>query len=276
MLRILVGLLVLLNLGYWTWSQGVLADWGMWTQVQHQQEPERLERQVHPERIRLLAADAPEITAPVSLGETAVVLSNNEESTTGTTPVATDTQTTSAPASATSAAEPSKTLADPAASALAAPSGLGCKQTAYFNEKERPRIEALFKAALPEGSWMLSPVPQPARWIVYTGKLSGAEAVAETKAQLRELKIGYRDVPTALQPGLALGTFSSEEAAQQGVRDVARNGYKGAKAVMERQEYEIYTLRLPQVTEELKIKASAVLSKQGEGKAAKNWQTCTE
>lgn len=277
MLRILVALLMLLNLGYWAWSQGFLTDWGMWARPQSQQEPQRLERQVRPERIRLLAADAPEIKAPVSLGETAVGLPNNEEP--GTNAPSSPTENTAAP-SATVPSESNANASNTTASTTPPPphptNSLGCRQTAYFNEKERPRIEALFKTALPEGSWTLAPVPQPARWIVYTGKLSGAEAVAETKAQLRELKIGYRDVPAALQPGLALGTFSSEEAAQQGVRDVARNGYKGAKAVMERQEYEVYTLRLPKATEELKAKASAILSKQTDVKAAKNWQTCSE
>lgn len=258
MLRTLVGLLVLLNIGYWAWSQGLLAHLGVWAYPQERHEPQRLARQVQPERIRLLAADAPEIVAPVVLGETAVVLSNTDEA-------------------------PSATPPDPSGEPKEMPNGTPsaapnqtCSQTAYFSEKDLPRIEPLLKAALPEGSWTFAPVPQPARWIVYTGKLSGPEAVAETKAVLRERKIGYREVSPALQPGLALGTFSSEEAALQGVRDVTRNGYKGAKAVMERAEYSIYTLRLPHATDELKAKAGVVLSKQGEAKAAKSWQSCDD
>lgn len=256
-MRTLFVLLILLNLGYAAWTQGWLAELGAWAQPHRQEEPHRLAAQINPDQIQLLAADAPEISAPVLLGQAAVVLSATDDAPPN------DRPTDASPDNTTNTTNTNN-----------GNDGVGCQQTASFSEKDRPRMAALFKAALPEDSWRMVAVSQPARWIVYTGKLSGPEALAETKAQLRQLKIGYRDVPAALQPGLALGTFYNEESAQQGVRDVARNGYKGAKAVMERAEYDIYTLRLPQATDELKAKAAAVLTKHGDGKAAKSWQSC--
>lgn len=55
MLRLLVLLLVLLNAGYYAWSQGMLRTYG-WAPVE-QSEPQRLTQQIRPEAIRILPAD---------------------------------------------------------------------------------------------------------------------------------------------------------------------------------------------------------------------------
>ncbi len=55
MLRLLVLLLVLLNAGYYAWSQGMLRSYG-WAPVE-QSEPQRLTQQIRPEAIRILPAD---------------------------------------------------------------------------------------------------------------------------------------------------------------------------------------------------------------------------
>jgi hypothetical protein len=55
MLRLLVLLLVLANVGYFAWTQGVLEPIGMTPAVQT--EPQRLATQIRPEAIQLLTAD---------------------------------------------------------------------------------------------------------------------------------------------------------------------------------------------------------------------------
>lgn len=55
MLRLLVLLLVLANAGYWAWSQGLLAAYGLAPAIQS--EPQRLATQIRPEAIRLLTPD---------------------------------------------------------------------------------------------------------------------------------------------------------------------------------------------------------------------------
>lgn len=55
MLRLLVLLLALLNVGYFAWSQGMLRAYG-WAPAE-QSEPQRLQQQIRPEAIRILAAD---------------------------------------------------------------------------------------------------------------------------------------------------------------------------------------------------------------------------
>lgn len=55
MLRLLVLLLLLGNVGYFAWSQGLLKSYGYAPEVQS--EPQRLASQIHPEAIQLLTAD---------------------------------------------------------------------------------------------------------------------------------------------------------------------------------------------------------------------------
>lgn len=55
MMRWAVGLLVVANLGFFAWTQGWL-DGVVGVRVHAEREPERLDRQVHPELIRPLAA----------------------------------------------------------------------------------------------------------------------------------------------------------------------------------------------------------------------------
>lgn len=66
MLRLTVLLLALANAGYWAWSQGLLAAYGIAPAVQS--EPQRVASQIQPEAIRLLTPDeAKKIeTAPAS------------------------------------------------------------------------------------------------------------------------------------------------------------------------------------------------------------------
>jgi hypothetical protein len=51
MLRLLVLVLLLANVGYYAWTQGYLV--GIVSAPPHQREPERLQQQVRPEAIRL-------------------------------------------------------------------------------------------------------------------------------------------------------------------------------------------------------------------------------
>jgi hypothetical protein len=69
MLRLIVLLLVLANAGYFAWSQGLLAPWGI--APAQQAEPQRLAQQIKPQALRIVVGepagrtDASGATAPV-------------------------------------------------------------------------------------------------------------------------------------------------------------------------------------------------------------------
>ena len=56
MLRLAVLILLLANAGYYAWSQGLLRTWGLAPATQS--EPERLERQLNPDALKLLSAQS--------------------------------------------------------------------------------------------------------------------------------------------------------------------------------------------------------------------------
>jgi len=230
----LVVLLLAANLGWLAWSQGWLRPLGLAPRLQA--EPERLRRQVQPEAIRLRPlerAEAPVREAP-----------------------------TPAPAPATPAAPP-------APASAAAPAPTVCLQIGTFDATQ---IEAVRRAAasLPAGSWRVDPVQLPGRWMLYIGKLPDAAAVAARRAELRAAGVDTDRPGAALEPGLSLGRFSSEEAAERGLEGLARKGVRGARVVRERRDTPAFLLRLPQADAALRRQARGLGSVLGEH----DWRAC--
>lgn len=222
----LVVLLLAANLGWLAWSQGWLRPLGLAPRLQA--EPERLQRQVQPEAIRLRPlerAEAPVREAPV--------------------------REAPAPASA------------------AAPAPTACLQIGTFDATQ---IEAVRRAAasLPQGSWRIDPVQLPGRWMLYVGKLPDAAAVAARRAELRAAGVDTDRPGAALEPGLSLGRFSSEEAAERGLEGLARKGVRGVRVVRERRDTPAFLLRLPQADAALRRQARGLGSVLGEH----DWRAC--
>ena len=214
MLRIAVLLLLLANVGYYAWSQGLLRSAGL--APQEQSEPERLARQLHPEALRVL---------------------NGSEARKATEPAPAAPASTPAPAPAPAPAE--------------------CLQAGPFDERQ---AEALRKAAapLPEASWTLDATVTPSRWMIYMGRFADAEALDKKRTELRARDVPYDRPGAAFEPGLSLGRFATEEAANQGLADLGKRGVRTARVVVERTESKAYTLRLPAVDSALKPRLDAL------------------
>ncbi len=52
-LRLVLAVLLLANAGYWLWSRGDLAGFGLAPASLNEREPQRLSRQVHPEWLQI-------------------------------------------------------------------------------------------------------------------------------------------------------------------------------------------------------------------------------
>ena len=196
-----------------------------------QREPERLQGQVKPDTLRLL-------NGPRESAQTA------------------------APAGGPSVAEPAVPVQPPATACWEAP-GFTPVQAELLRT-------ALVGSGMAEDLWQLNEVRSAGRWVVYMGRYN-EEQMTRKKAELRELKIEFREVnlPTA-GPGLALGTFSSEEAVQQALKDVAKKGVRTARAALERPETVSMTLRLSAITEAQRASIEAL----GTPLAGKALQRC--
>jgi hypothetical protein len=265
MLRLLVLLLLLANLVYAAWRQ---AWWvpppGWLPELAPTREPGRLARQVAPERVEVLRPEAatepppaPPVMAEIPTEEPTADVA------TGTDP----TPSTSPPAEEAPPAKVETTKkVDPTQ----------CLQIGGMNDTQYGVLQPALASALPDSGWVLKHSTQPARWLVYSGKLSSPDIMATKKAELRELKVDFREVTTpALQPGLAMGTYSSEERAQHALKDVTRAGVKGARVVQERPEAKLTTVQWPKANEGLKAQVQALIKRLGnEGLEGKELQPC--
>lgn len=219
MLRAVVLALLLANAGLWAWSRSG-ADGA--AQAQRPAPP------LHPQALRLhpLAEDAPARPGPPPDAGVAA----------------------SAPAP-TPAAAPDPAPAPPVAAA--------CLQAGPFDEQQVGALRSAV-AGLPAGSWRLDGTALPSRWMVYIGRLADADAVRAKRAELRALGVDT-DLPGAgFEPGVALGRYSTEEAAQRALGDLGRKGVRTARVVTERRDGVAYQLRLPQADAALRAQVLAL------------------
>jgi len=234
MLRLAVILLLLANAGYYAWSAGLLQGWGLGPVSDA--EPQRLEQQVEPQKLRLLTpqtgapAAAPASAAPARPAS----MASSAASTPG------------APASGASTAAAAATSQPPI-----------CLQAGTFDARQADALRASLAAWAP-GSWHLEETTVAGRWMVYMGRFPDEEIVARKRGELRALKIDYDRPGPALEPGLSLGRFSSEEAAQRGLAQLASQGVRTARVVQERPDATAYTLRLPAVDDALRPRLEAL------------------
>lgn len=142
-------------------------------------------------------------------------------------------------------ATPSPTPTTTAAEATA------CHAVAGLNPAQATAVTtALGGAGLDDKRWTLDESVLPERWIVYVGKFPSADLLNRKKTELRSLRVEFRDVNApALQPGLALGTYSTEAAAQTALQELGRSGVRSAKVTKEREEQRSVTVRLSALTE---------------------------
>jgi len=241
MLRWLVALLLLANAGYFAWTQGYLAPLGL--AIHEEREHQRLQAQIKPDTLRLLNAPSPASESPTTSPSPK--------------PSAAVTPTPAPEAEQTTELKPPKTPppAPPAAPPAPLPAPLvadarACWLAGSFTERQADSLRAaLTLLDLPRGSWQLNESRSGGRWIVYMGRYDNAAQVERKKAELRELNVAFRDVTSpGLSPGLALGTYSSETAAEQAIQIAARSGVRTARVVQERAESTSFNLRLPNAT----------------------------
>jgi hypothetical protein len=127
-----------------------------------------------------------------------------------------------------------------------------CLASATLDEPQLGPLRTVLQT-WPAGSWNIEPVVEPPRWIVYMGKYGDVEQVARKRAELRQLGISF-EAPASpeLEPGLALGRFTSEAAAQQLLQELAGRGVRTARVVQEKPEQRGQRLLLPAVDDDLR------------------------
>ena len=246
MLRALVVLLLVANGALWAWQIGWLGWVSAPRAADAAREPQRLAQQVAPERLRLLNGP----------GSAAVDLADQAE------PPPADVAPT---ADGTGSAAPDAQPDHPESPAPAQPRR--CWQLAALTPAQADAVRRSAEGVTElRGRSTQTAAILPERWIVYLGKFPSADALQRRRAELRQAGIDQREVNTpALMPGLALGTYSSEDAARKALQDAQRQGVRDARVVQERPETRTITLRWPDLTEAERNRLQAALDGMGRG-----------
>lgn len=242
MLKWVVALLLVANVGYFSWTQGYLAPLG-WAQTQ-QHEPERLLAQIKPEVVRLLnAPEPPEKPTP------------------------------NAPANPAAVAVAPTPPAAPATSAPAQAEARSCWLVEGLTPRQASSLRtALTALDLPRGTWQLDEVRGGGWWIVYMGRYNNEAQLERKKNELRALNVAFSDVPApGLSPGLALSLHATQAAAQEALQTVGRSGVRTARVVEDRPGASSFSLRLPNASA---VQRDAVASGVGDVLAGRALRAC--
>ncbi|MDR0274616.1 MAG: SPOR domain-containing protein [Burkholderiaceae bacterium] len=236
MLRLFVLLLLIANLGYWAWSGGHFGEAGLGPG--REREPERLARQLRPDAL----------TVQPLTGAAAASAGGAEGGAAALAPPLPPPMPAPASASAPAPASAAPPIAAAAQAGVpyapASASDGACLQVGVFDARQTDAVRAA-AAALPPGSWRIDQVALPGRWMVYIGKLADDAAVAAKRTEVRALGVDTDRPGPGFEPGLSLGRFASEDAAQRALTEVTRKGVRSARVVQERGNAPAFVLRLP-------------------------------
>ncbi len=209
MLRILIAVLLLLNLGYFAWTQGWLGTW-VAAAPYGDRDPSRLSRQVEPQAVVVLPAGAATRNAAGS-----------------------------------SSGAPSGTAASGAAAS--ATSALPtCIEAGPFDGNQVEAAEAALFSQVPAGNWSRVRSTEPGVWMVYMGRYLDNDTLQRKQAELRRLKLNFETLqtPADLSPGLVLARYASKDSAETGLEQFNSRGVRTARVVELAAPKSAYLLRI--------------------------------
>jgi len=130
-----------------------------------------------------------------------------------------------------------------------------CLQVGLYDDKQSATIRQALESGLPVGTWSLESAVEPARWMIYMGKFPNADALNKKKSELRTLKISF-DAPLnpANEPGLALGNFDTQAAANQQLQVLVQRGVRTARVLQDRTEARGQLVKFTAVDEVLRTR----------------------
>jgi hypothetical protein len=134
-----------------------------------------------------------------------------------------------------------------------------CLMAGPFDDTQAAALRTALESALAPGTWQLDPVAVPARWIVYMGKFANAEGLAKKRDELAAMRLVAQNVTNpSLEIGLSLGAFEDQAAANAELAKLNLRGIRTAKVVLEYPQGQQTQLKLPAVTQELKVRVNDI------------------
>jgi hypothetical protein len=261
MLRLLVLALLLANALFFAWSRGWL-DPVLGASAQGDREPQRLSNQVRPEVVQLWPAGTgnarPEAPAATAASAPASGAASG--------PTPTDAAATAAPLAgiASGPVAASAAVSAPAAVASAvkaAAAATVCLEAGPFGPADLQATLALLNSQLPAGGWTPRQVAG-GEWMVYMGPYPDKDWMARKKAELARIRGGVRHEEVSggplPGPGLSLGRFGSQAAAETALGQLRLRGIRTARVLRSGDGSPMVYLRLAEADAITAAKAAAI------------------
>lgn len=221
MLRALVVLLLLANALVLAWSLGAL-DGLLGRRPDADREPERLQRQVNPELVKLLPL-------PGKAGASAAGAAGLP------TPSSTPSASPSSAAASATSAGPSPAAPSPvvAVAASAAAGDSVCLEAGPLPAAAVAGAEkALLAAGVAAGSWTSTAAATKGVFLIYMGRYEDDETLLRKLEELKRRRIEAHPVRHAeLQPGIEVARFDDKEEAEAALARLSQRGLRTARVL---------------------------------------------
>ena len=259
MLRSLVLILLLLNLAFFSWTQGWLTTLvGVDPSQQH--EPQRLSLQLHADQLEVIP---PEVMPSASAASAALVQAIASAASAASEAVA------DASEASTAASSPELLAADSASSAASGPTA--CLKAGPFGSMEMGLVTTSLKPIVADNAWRTEDVTIEGLWFVYMGPYPDRELFRRKQAELNAMGgIRFSEVrtPTSLANGLVLGRYEQAQEAQAALNKLKERGVRSARVVIIRPRMQAQNVIVPQATASMQTSLNGVRLPQGKRFAA--------
>lgn len=150
-----------------------------------------------------------------------------------------------------------------------------CLNSSILNDRQRQEIQQVLEAKLSSLRWHFEPTAIPARWIIYMGKYANDEQRNLKKIQLERIRVRYESLSEKnLEPGLSLGSYDSQTAAEQAMQQLVKQGVRTARVLQETPEQKGHTLVFPALDDTNRDKLNAAYATLTTQPGIKPLQTC--
>lgn len=252
MLRSLVLILLLLNLAFFSWTQGWLTS-VVGTHPSQQHEPQRLSLQRHADQLEVIPPGALNSASAASAALAHAIASAAAEG------------------SSDAASEPEPEVAASASSASVPSGPTSCLRAGPFGSMEMGIVSTSLKPILPDNAWRTEEVTLEGLWFVYMGPYPDRELFNRKQAELKAIGgISFREVrsPTSLANGFVLGRYEQAAEAQTALAKLKERGVRSARVVVVRPRMQASNVIVPQATASVQTSLNGIRLPEGKRFAA--------
>jgi len=158
--------------------------------------------------------------------------------------------------------------ASQAAAAASSASAAVCLEAGPFSAADAATAErSLRDAGLPAGSWQAQHQEDAGAFMVYMGRYADRELLQRKMAELKRMKLEGEDLRNApeLQPGISLGRFDNQPAAQAALAAMTQRGVRTARVITLRQAQSQTMLRVAAADAALRARLAGLQLPSGPG-----------